>query len=154
MTLICQRKDIYLHLEKIKKQKITEMNQENQANQEQQNTQAQQPPQPAANNSVDNTVAVIAYITLIGFIIALIMHSNNKTKLGAFHLREMLGLIIFGVGLWIVDIIPYIGTVLYIIGGIGLFVLWLLGLINAINKEMKPLPLIGDIFQKWFATTF
>lgn len=30
MTLICQRKDIYLHLEKIKRQKIMEMNQENQ----------------------------------------------------------------------------------------------------------------------------
>lgn len=96
-------------------------------------------------------MAVVAYITLIGFIIALIMHSNNKTKLGAYHLRDMLGLIIFFVGLWIISIIPFLGFVLCVI---GLFVLWLLGLINAINKEMKPLPLIGDIFQKWFATTF
>lgn len=151
MTLICQRKDIYLHLEKIKRQKVMEMNQDNQG---QQNAQAQQQPQSAANKSVDNTVAVVAYITLIGFIIALIMHSNNKTKLGAFHLREMLGLIIFGVGLWIINFIPFIGFILYYIGGIGLFVLWLLGLINAANREMKTLPLIGDLFQKWFATTF
>ncbi len=153
MTLICQRKDIYLHLEKIKRQQIMEMSQESQT---QGNTQGQQQPQPQqpVNQGEDNTVAVIAYITLIGFIIALIMHNNNKTKLGAFHLREMLGLIIFSVGLWIVSLIPFIGFLLYVIGGIGLFVMWILGLINAVNKEMKPLPLIGNIFQKWFATTF
>jgi len=153
MTLICQRKDIYLHLEKIKRQQIMEMNQENQTQENTQEQQQQQTQQPV-NSSEDNTVAVVAYITLIGFIIALIMHNNNKTKLGAFHLREMLGLIIFSVGLWIISLIPFIGFVLYVIGVIGLFVFWLLGLINAINKEMKPLPLIGDIFQKWFATTF
>ncbi len=153
MTLICQRKDIYLHLEKTRKQKIFKMNQENQEGQSQENTQQQQT-QPSQDSNVDNTVAVVAYITLIGFIIALIMHQNNKNSLGAFHLREMLGLIIFGVGLWIVSIIPFLGTVLYFVGAIGLFVLWVLGLINAVNKEMKPLPLIGDLFQKWFATTF
>ncbi len=154
MTLICQRKDIYLHLEKIKRQQIMEMNQESQGQDNTQSQQQQQTQQQPINQTEDNTVAVVAYITLIGFIIALIMHNNNKTKLGAFHLREMLGLLIFSVGLWIVSMIPVIGFVLYIIGAIGLFVMWILDLINAVNKEMKPLPLIGDIFQKWFATTF
>ncbi len=59
MTLICQRKDIYLHLEKIKRQKIMEMNQENQG---QQNTQEQQQTQQVENKPIDNTVAVVAYI--------------------------------------------------------------------------------------------
>ena len=146
MTLICQRKDIYLHLEKEKNKK---MNQKN--NQNQQSPQVEQ--QPTANNT-DNTVAVLAYITLIGFIIALIMHSNKKTALGAFHLREMLGLILFSIGIMIIHFIPIFGSFLYMIGALGLFVFWLLGLINAINREMKPLPLINDLFQKWFATTF
>ena len=101
----------------------------------------------------NNTVAVISYITLIGFIIALIIHQNNKTALGAFHLREMLGLILFAIGLQIVSLIPFIGL-LALLGNIALFVLWLLGLINAINREQKTLPLIGDLFQRWFATTF
>ncbi len=107
---------------------------------------------PQVNNvksNEDNTVAIIAYITIIGWIIALIMHSNKKTQLGAFHLREMLGLMLFGIGLSIFARIPIIG-ILAFIGELGLFVLWLLGLINAINKEMKYLPLIGDLFQKWF----
>ena len=29
-------------------------------------------------------IAIIAYLTLIGFIIALIQHNNNKTRLGAY----------------------------------------------------------------------
>jgi uncharacterized membrane protein len=116
-----------------------------------QNTQNQ--PQMQQNKE-DNTVAVIAYITLIGWIIALIMHSNNKTKLGAYHLRDMFGLILTSLVLWVVSFIPFIGPVLYLLGVIFLFVLWLIGLINAVNREMKPLPVIGDLFQKWFATMF
>ena len=155
MSQICQQKDIYLHLEKMRRLKVMEMNEQQNTGQNPQNeTGQQQQSGQVTNGKEDNTVAVVAYITLIGFIIALIMHNNNKTKLGAYHLRDMLGLIIFSVGLWVVSIIPFLGTVLYFLGGIGLFVLWLLGLINAINKEMKPLPLIGDLFQKWFATTF
>lgn len=115
-----------------------------------QNQQAHQD----SNNAVNNTVAVVAYITLIGFIIALIMNQNNKNELGSFHLREMLGLILFGVGIYIVGMIPFIGFPLYVIGALGLFVFWILGLINAVNKEKKLLPLIGDLFQKWFAKTF
>ncbi len=39
----------------------------------------------------DKTVAIVAYLTLIGFIIAIILNGQKKTALGAFHLRQMLG---------------------------------------------------------------
>jgi uncharacterized membrane protein len=101
----------------------------------------------------DNTVAVVSYLTLIGFIIALIIHQNKKTELGAFHLREMLGLLLFAVGLQVLSLLPLLG-IIALLAQIALFVLWLLGLINAINKEKKLLPIVGDLFQRWFATTF
>ncbi len=102
----------------------------------------------------DNTVAIVAYITIIGWIIALIMHSNKKTALGAYHLRDMFGLILAALTLWVIGVIPFIGPVLQLLGDIFLFVLWLIGLINAVNREMKPLPIVGDLFQKWFANMF
>ena len=43
------------------------------------------------------TVAIIAYITLIGWIIALIMNNGNKTALGSFHVRQSLGIMCIGV---------------------------------------------------------
>jgi uncharacterized membrane protein len=30
-------------------------------------------------------------------------------------------------------------------------VFWILGLISAINGQEKPIPVVGDLFQKWFA---
>ncbi|HET7537816.1 MAG TPA: hypothetical protein VFJ90_15260, partial [Candidatus Didemnitutus sp.] len=53
-------------------------------------------PPPAAAATEDKTVAILSYITLIGFIIALVMHGSNKTKLGAYHLRQTLGFVISG----------------------------------------------------------
>jgi len=100
----------------------------------------------------DNSVAIVAYLTLIGWIIALIMHSSKKTNLGAYHLREMLGLMLTSIVLWIVNLVPYVGHLIYMLGSIVLFILWILGLINAINRQMKPLPIVGDNFQKWFAS--
>ena len=50
------------------------------------------------STATDNgkTIAIISYITLIGWIIALIMHNNNKTELGAYHIRQMLGIMLLG----------------------------------------------------------
>ena len=117
-------------------------------------------PQHAAT-SEDRTVAVLTYITIIGFIIAIILHSNKKTALGAFHLRQGLGLIVTGMVLWvagmIIAVIPLVNLlslILWPVIGIGLFVLWLCGLIAAAQGQQKPMPVLGEHYQKWFAGTF
>lgn len=90
------------------------------------------------------TVAILSYITIIGWIIALVMHNNDKSALGAFHLRQGIGLFLTSL---ILSFIPVIGW----IAAIGVFILWILGLIAAVNGEMKPVPLVGDFYQKTFA---
>jgi hypothetical protein len=37
---------------------------------------------------------------------------------------------------------------------LGLFVLVVIGFIAAASGQMKPVPLLGDKYQKWFANTF
>jgi uncharacterized membrane protein len=108
-------------------------------------TNAPAAPPPVAS-SEDKTVAILSYITLIGFIAAIIIHSNKKTKLGAYHLRQTLGLFLTS----FLCIIPILGLILLLF----LFVLWVMGLIAAINGQMKPVPLLGPLYQKWFGTTF
>jgi len=116
---------------------------------------------PHAATSEDRTVAVLTYITIIGFIIAIILHSNKKTALGAFHLRQGLGLIVTGMVLWvagmIIAVIPLVNLlslILWPVIGLGLFVLWLCGLIAAAQGQQKPMPVLGEHYQKWFAGTF
>lgn len=114
-------------------------------------------PPPAAATE-DRTVAILSYLTLIGFIIALVMHGSKKTALGAFHLRQNLGLIITWFALCIVSfmlmIIPFIGWLLSMVVWVGLLVLFIMGLISAAQGQQKPLPLVGEHYQKWFGGAF
>jgi uncharacterized membrane protein len=93
------------------------------------------------NGIVDGkTVAIVSYITLIGWIIALLLHFNNKTTFGAFHMRQSLGLFLSAL---VVGWIPGVGWLL----SLGVLALWVLGLIAAIQGEQRPIPLLGDFFQ-------
>jgi uncharacterized membrane protein len=109
-------------------------------------------PPPAA--AEDKTVAIVAYLTLIGFLVAIIIHSSKKTKLGAFHLRQMLGFLLTSFAVIILIVIPIIGWILIPVFYIFMFVCWVIGLIAAINGQMKPMPVVGPWYQKWFGTTF
>jgi uncharacterized membrane protein len=95
------------------------------------------------------TVAIISYITLIGWIIALVMHNGNKTALGAYHIRQSLGIIILAVLLAILNSVLGIPILAWIIQ-IGILIFWILGLVSAVQGEMKPVPLLGAQFQDWF----
>ena len=101
---------------------------------------------PAAAATEDKTVAILSYITLIGFIAAIVIHSNKKTQLGAFHLRQTLGLFLTS----FLCIIPLLGILI----ALCILVLWIIGLVAAIKGEMKPVPLVGGMYQKWFGTAF
>ena len=37
---------------------------------------------------------------------------------------------------------------------LGIFVLWLMGLIAAASGEMKPVPVLGAKYQEWFGKAF
>ncbi|MEL6811703.1 MAG: hypothetical protein AAFP76_10240 [Bacteroidota bacterium] len=104
-----------------------------------------------SESTTDNskTIGIVAYLTLIGWVIAFIMHSNNKTEYGAFHLRQMLGLLILGIALSVVANVLGIAIIAWIIQA-AIFVLWLLGFIGAIQGEKKPIPVLGAQFQEWF----
>ncbi len=89
------------------------------------------------------TVAIVAHITFIGWIAALIMNNNNKSELGSFYIRQMLGIFLVGI---VGGFIPFVNIVV----GIALLVLWIMSIIGAVNGKMKPIPVLGEKFQEWF----
>jgi uncharacterized membrane protein len=117
----------------------------------------------------DNTVGVVAYITLIGFIIAIVLNGSKEgeeKKFGAFHLRQSLGLIIFAVGIYIVFFILTailmaislqmlaIMSMLSLLIWLGFLTLLILGIVNAANKTYKEVPVIGKFSSKLLGSTF
>ncbi len=95
------------------------------------------------------TAAIVAYITIIGTIIAFFMNNDTKNQFTSFHIRQALGInisfYVLGVLVTFFDSWP-ISSAFYIF----VFVLWVFGLITAIKEEQKTVPLVGSYFQEWF----
>lgn len=103
-------------------------------------------------NSTDNdgkTIGIIAYITLIGWVVALLMNSGKKNEYASFHIRQMLGLILLSLVISVLSIyvnLGLFGTILSVL----VLVLWVIGFVGAIQGERKLVPIIGENFQEWF----
>lgn len=100
--------------------------------------------QPVSSNA--QLIAIVSYLTLIGWIIAFVLYQNDKSELAVYHIRQSLGILILGIVGWVVFWIPIIGWA----AGIFLFVLWLMGLIYAAQGEARPVPLLGNFMQDLF----
>lgn len=89
------------------------------------------------------TKAIVAHITFIGWIIALIMNGQEKDEFAAFYIRQMLGLFLISL---VGSFIPFLNFVVWV----GVFVFWIMSLISAANGELKPLPIFGEKVQELF----
>lgn len=85
----------------------------------------------------NDSLACIAYITWIGFFIALIMNKDVNNEFVNFHLNQAL---ILNIG-FLISAVPIIGWLISIV----IFIFWIMAIISAIQKKTTPLPLIGDI---------
>lgn len=95
------------------------------------------------------TTAIIAYITIVGLIIAFIMNNDKKNTFAAYHIRQCLGIALTGLALGVVNVIPFLGWIVSIFGSLFLIVLWVMGLLGALNGKEKPVPLLGEKYQEW-----
>ena len=100
------------------------------------------------------TISWLSYITLIGWIIAIASYngSNEKSSLARFHLRQSLGLMltvitIYFLSLFLGIMIGFMAMLLSLLN-LGVLILWIIGLISAVNGEEKPVPILGDFYQK------
>ena len=94
------------------------------------------------------TTSWVSYLTFVGWIVAFCAGDKEGAK---FYLNQSLviwlGVLCSYVASAIV-FIPLFGWLIFIaiaVLDIFLFVVWIMGLINAINQEEKDLPLIGAI---------
>lgn len=108
------------------------------------------PQKTSAAGNEAKTIAIIAYLTLIGLLIAFVMNNDKKYEFASYHIRQSLGLILISLGLFIIGAVPVLGWIASFLGSVFLLVLWIFGLINAINHEKKPVPVLGTYFEEWF----
>lgn len=94
-------------------------------------------------------MAVVAYLTLVGTLIAWSMNQDDRNEFAAFHIRQALGLdflfftlaiLISGFNRWYLTF-PF---------WLCFIMLWAFGFIGALQGKISIIPLLGNHFQKWF----
>ena len=96
------------------------------------------------------TAAITSYILIIGVLIAMSMNSDeDKNAFASFHIRQALGLSLTFISLGL--IISHFDSMM-ISAPMWIFVsiLWTYGIFSAIKGESRPVPLLGNYFQKAF----
>jgi len=96
------------------------------------------------------TIAIIAYITIIGLIIALVMNNEKKNDFASYHIKQSLGIGLTGLALSLINIIPILGWLISILGFFVIVYMWIMSLMNALNLKEKPAPILGKKYCKWF----
>ncbi|MFN1215622.1 DUF4870 domain-containing protein [Chryseobacterium kwangjuense] len=103
------------------------------------------------------TLAIVSYITIIGWLIAYFSYKNEQKKdsFVTYHLEQSLGVMVFSIIVSViagilVNVVPSLSVLFSLISLIPL-ILMVLGLINALNQVMKPVPVIGGFFENRFS---
>ena len=102
-------------------------------------------------NSVEEgkTAAITSYVLVVGVLIAMSMNSESKNSFASFHIRQALGISLTFISLGLI-ISNFDSLMISTPMWIFVFVLWSYGMFSAINGSTKPMPLLGNYFQKWF----
>lgn len=102
------------------------------------------------NNTIEagKTAAITSYILGIGVLIAMSMNAEDKNEFASFHIRQGLGLTLTFISLGLI-ISNFNSLMISAPMWIFISVLWTYGIFSAIKGETKPVPLLGEYFQKW-----
>jgi uncharacterized membrane protein len=95
------------------------------------------------------TIAITSYILIIGVLIAMSMNAENKNEFASFHIRQSIGISLTFISLGMI-ISNFNNPMIMISMWIFTSILWSYGVFTAIKGETRPIPLLGNYFQKWF----
>lgn len=101
---------------------------------------------PTSGGQKNIGMAVLCYFGIL-VLIPLLTESKNDPFV-KFHIKQGLVLLITCVILGAVSAIPVIGWVVGGIGSLLVFILFIMGIVNAAGGQEKELPIIGSYGQK------
>ena len=86
------------------------------------------------NHMDKRTTGIVAYISVIGLVLALAIGDKEGAK---FHINQALVILLFN----FLVFVPYVGRA----WGVFMLACWVMGIVTAARDEEKPVPIIGTI---------
>lgn len=99
-------------------------------------------PEESKSQSSNTLMAVLCYLGLL-VIIPLLTDAKNDPFV-KYHIKQGLVLLIAYVICGVVFWVPFIGWILSVL----LFILFIMGVVNALNGKQAPLPILGQFAEK------
>ena len=95
------------------------------------------------------TTAIVAYLTIVGALIAMSMNNEPKHDFARFHTRQAFGLHLLFIAFGILsnnwgNLYSFYGLFL------SYSILWVYGFTGALSNKKQAVPILGPYFQKWF----
>ena len=119
------------------------------------------PPRLVPAGMEENVASALCYVfgllTGVLFLVLAPYNQNRTIRFHAFqsiflHIASIVVFIGLMIGIGILHLIPFLGTflglILYPVAGFGFFILWLMLMYKAYNKERWVLPIVGELAEK------
>ena len=97
----------------------------------------------------ERNIAVIAYLTFIGLLVAFYMNRDHKYEKATYHIKNMFGLVMLMLVSQVAqsqEHLVLVGEILWVV----LFILWVISIYHAFQNEKKGIPWLSEKFQEWF----
>jgi len=102
----------------------------------------------------DNGAGALSYVTFIPAVIFLAMPPYNKSPYVRFHAWQSIfftvACVILFVVLSIIGHFPFVGLIVIpvmLIADLGIFILWIIVVLKAVNGQMFKIPIIGGLAE-------
>jgi uncharacterized membrane protein len=105
-----------------------------------------QPVTGGSNDVEDNKV--IAAIGYLGILCLVPLLAKKDSPFAQYHGKQGLVLFIASIIISVVWVIPFLGWIIGMVGGLAVFIFLIMGLMNALGGKMVPLPVIGQYADK------
>jgi len=106
-------------------------------------------PDEIAQTGLSDTAACgLAYVTIIPAIIFLVVAPYNQKSEIRFHCWQSISLGIVWFAISMIAIIPILGWLIFLVGSLVLFVVWIMCIVKAFGGQRFKIPVIGDFAAK------
>ena len=86
-------------------------------------------------------IAAVGYLGVLCLIPLLVRKNSPYAQ---HHGRQGLVILVTWLLLWIGNIIPVLGQIVWVVGSLALLILIILGMVNALNGKIWDMPVLGQ----------
>ena len=91
----------------------------------------------------------IACLSYLGILFLIPLLAKKDSPYSQFHAKQGIVLFLGWIAASVINVIPILGQIIFVIASLFFLVLFFIGVINALSGKAKELPLIGQLGHKF-----